>query len=263
MVSDNDVDASVSGIFVKNAGSDKYVGSEKYVVDRHKISARDAQNFQHQGGFGSGGYGAPARPISTGYGAPSRPEEEDDDIKVLPLPIPVALPHPVPSPVPIPYAVKVPVPVPVHHYTTYGSPLGLGKFGAHNGLGGIGGGFGSLGGGLGSLGALGGLGGLNGGLGGLSGLGGLGGLGAGSGNPLLKQALLSNAIGGGGFGDSNFGNPVRAALLSSRSNPLIHLLAAPYIRNIEENDGEDLPTIDELKDLLEESSFGLTGFGDD
>ena len=56
---------------------------------------------------------------------------------------------------------------------------------------------------------------------------------------------------------------IKASLIAGRSNPLIHLLAPPYINNIEENDGEDLPSLDNLQDLLEESSFGLSGFEDE
>ncbi len=32
-----------------------------------------------------------------------------------------------------------------------------------------------------------------------------------------------------------------------KSNPFIHLLAAPYIKNVRENNGEDLPTLDDLQ----------------
>ena len=74
--------------------------------------------------------------------------------------------------------------------------------------------------------------------------------------PYLNQA---------GFGNipNALGNdPIKASFIAARSNPLIHLLAAPYIKNIKENNGEDLPTLDDLQDLLERSSFGLSGFED-
>ena len=71
---------------------------------------------------------------------------------------------------------------------------------------------------------------------------------------------------GGGYGLSlpnALGNdPIKASFLAARSNPLIHLLAAPYIRNIKENNGADLPSIDDIQDLLERSSFGLSGLGE-
>ncbi len=46
--------------------------------------------------------------------------------------------------------------------------------------------------------------------------------------------------------------------MAGKSNPFIHLLAAPYIKNVRENNGEDLPTLDDLQELLERSSFGLS-----
>ena len=58
-------------------------------------------------------------------------------------------------------------------------------------------------------------------------------------------------------------DPIKASFLAARSNPLIHLLAAPYIKNIKENNGEDLPTLEDVQNLLERSSFGLSGFGDE
>lgn len=58
-------------------------------------------------------------------------------------------------------------------------------------------------------------------------------------------------------------DPIKASFLAARSNPLIHLLAAPYIKNIKENNGEDLPTLEDIQNLLERSSFGLSGFGDE
>ena len=58
-------------------------------------------------------------------------------------------------------------------------------------------------------------------------------------------------------------DPIKASFIAARSNPLIHLLAAPYIKNIKENNGEDLPTLEDLQDLLERSSFGLSGFEDE
>ncbi len=60
------------------------------------------------------------------------------------------------------------------------------------------------------------------------------------------------------FGGLGF-DPIKASIVAGRSNPLIHLLAAPYIKNIKENNGEDLPSLDDLQELLERSSFGLTG----
>ena len=65
------------------------------------------------------------------------------------------------------------------------------------------------------------------------------------------DGALPNALGN---------DPIKASFIAARSNPLIHLLAAPYIKNIKENNGEDLPTLEDLQDLLERSSFGLSGF---
>ena len=55
-------------------------------------------------------------------------------------------------------------------------------------------------------------------------------------------------------------DPVKATFISAHSNPLQHLLSAPYLKHIKETDGADLPTLEEIKELLERSSFGLTGF---
>lgn len=85
-----------------------------------------------------------------------------------------------------------------------------------------------------------------------------------------KRKLHSHhlrGVGGSGghpLSPSFYGNdPIRASILASRSNPLIHLLAAPYIKNIKENNGKDLPTLDDLKILLEKSSFGLSDIDED
>ena len=53
---------------------------------------------------------------------------------------------------------------------------------------------------------------------------------------------------------------MKATFISANSNPLQHLLSAPYLKHVKETNGEDLPTLDEIKELLERSSFGLTGF---
>ena len=66
------------------------------------------------------------------------------------------------------------------------------------------------------------------------------------------RTLPSNLI----LGD----DPVKATFISAHSNPLQHLLSAPYLKHVRETDGEDLPTLDEIKELLERSSFGLSGF---
>ena len=71
----------------------------------------------------------------------------------------------------------------------------------------------------------------------------------------------------GSYGFSSLPNalgndPIKASFLAARSNPLIHLLAAPYIRNIRENNGADLPSLDDIQNLLERSSFGLSGLGE-
>ena len=55
-------------------------------------------------------------------------------------------------------------------------------------------------------------------------------------------------------------DPIKASFITAHSNPLLHLLSAPYLKHIKETDGEDLPTIEEVKELLELSSFGLSGF---
>ena len=55
-------------------------------------------------------------------------------------------------------------------------------------------------------------------------------------------------------------DPVKASFITAQSNPLLHLLSAPYLKHVKETDGEDLPTIEEVKELLELSSFGLSGF---
>ena len=55
-------------------------------------------------------------------------------------------------------------------------------------------------------------------------------------------------------------DPVKATFISAHSNPLQHLLSAPYLKHVRETNGEDLPTLDEIKELLERSSFGLSGF---
>ena len=55
-------------------------------------------------------------------------------------------------------------------------------------------------------------------------------------------------------------DPVKATFISAHSNPLQHLLSAPYLKHIKETNGEDLPTLEEIKELLERSSFGLSGF---
>ena len=68
------------------------------------------------------------------------------------------------------------------------------------------------------------------------------------------DSALPNALGN---------DPIKASFIAARSNPLIHLLAAPYIKNIKENNGEDLPTLEDIQDLLERSSFGLSGFEDE
>ena len=68
------------------------------------------------------------------------------------------------------------------------------------------------------------------------------------------DGALPNALGN---------DPIKASFLAARSNPLIHLLAAPYIKNIKENNGADLPTLEDIQDLLERSSFGLSGFEDE
>jgi len=72
------------------------------------------------------------------------------------------------------------------------------------------------------------------------------------------DGALGPLLGGGPLTDVGF-NPVKASILAGRSSPFIHLLAAPYIKNIRENGGADLPTLNDLQDLLERSSFGLTG----
>ena len=58
-------------------------------------------------------------------------------------------------------------------------------------------------------------------------------------------------------------DPIKASFITSNSNPLLHLLTAPYLKHIKETNGEDLPTLEEIKDLLERSSFGLSGFEDE
>ena len=55
-------------------------------------------------------------------------------------------------------------------------------------------------------------------------------------------------------------DPVKASFITAQSNPMLHLLSAPYLKHIKETNGEDLPTIEEVKELLELSSFGLSGF---
>ena len=55
-------------------------------------------------------------------------------------------------------------------------------------------------------------------------------------------------------------DPLKATFISANSNPLQHLLSAPYLKHVKETNGEDLPTLEEIKELLERSSFGLTGF---
>ena len=55
-------------------------------------------------------------------------------------------------------------------------------------------------------------------------------------------------------------DPVKATFISAHSNPLQHLLSAPYLKHIKETNGEDLPTLEEIKEFLERSSFGLSGF---
>ena len=69
---------------------------------------------------------------------------------------------------------------------------------------------------------------------------------------MTYRTLPSNLI----LGD----DPVKATFISAHSNPLQHLLSAPYLKHVRETNGEDLPTLDEIKELLERSSFGLSGF---
>ena len=73
---------------------------------------------------------------------------------------------------------------------------------------------------------------------------------------LLKDGKSNKVFGGLGF------DPIKASIVAGRSNPFIHLLSAPYIKNIKENTGEDLPSLEDLQELLERSSFGLTGLDD-
>ena len=81
-------------------------------------------------------------------------------------------------------------------------------------------------------------------------------------SPLLLGAGGALPFGGldGAIPNALGDDPIKASFIAARSNPLIHLLAAPYIKNIKENNGEDLPTLEDLQDLLERSSFGLSGF---
>ena len=69
--------------------------------------------------------------------------------------------------------------------------------------------------------------------------------------PGMYRTLPANTLGD---------DPIKAAFISAHSNPFLHLLSAPYLKHIKETDGEDLPTIEEVKELLELSSFGLSGF---
>ena len=62
---------------------------------------------------------------------------------------------------------------------------------------------------------------------------------------------FSNGGLGGQIPNALGNDPIKASFIAARSNPLIHLLAAPYIKNIKENNGEDLPTLEDLQDLLE------------
>ena len=55
-------------------------------------------------------------------------------------------------------------------------------------------------------------------------------------------------------------DPIKASFITAHSNPFLHLMSAPYLKHIKETNGEDLPTIEEVKELLELSSFGLSGF---
>ena len=58
-------------------------------------------------------------------------------------------------------------------------------------------------------------------------------------------------------------DPIKASFISAYSNPMLHLLSAPYLKHVKETNGEDLPTIEEVKQILERSSFGLSGFEED
>jgi hypothetical protein len=40
-------------------------------------------------------------------------------------------------------------------------------------------------------------------------------------------------------------------------------MAAPYLRNIKERNGEDLPSLEDIQNLLQKSTFGLMGFEND
>ena len=90
---------------------------------------------------------------------------------------------------------------------------------------------------------------------------------AGAGGAHNGYAVLRPVVPYGGL-DSEIPNalgndPIKASFIAAQSNPLIHLLAAPYIKDIRENNGEDLPTLDDLEDLFERSAFGLSGFADE
>lgn len=48
-----------------------------------------------------------------------------------------------------------------------------------------------------------------------------------------------------------------ASIVAAMSNPFAYLLAAPYLRDLEENDGEDLPTLEDLKQLFQRAAFDM------
>ncbi len=77
------------------------------------------------------------------------------------------------------------------------------------------------------------------------------GLFAGFGGPLGPLLLKEKALGLGN-------DPVKASILAGKANPLIHLLSAPYLKNVRENNGRDLPSIDDFQELLQRSTFGLS-----
>ena len=203
--------------------------------DHHKSTAAQSrssnafstgQNSRPTGTF-QNSYSRPlAIPTTTNsYSTPSKPMSQ---VKVLPLPIPVGLPVPVPHPYQSPY----------HHY----DPYTYGKAGI------LGGSYPLYGNGL------------------------FGGFGSKLLSPLLKEIALggpkglastsefpSAAATALGFHGGIFGSdPIKASLVASKSNPLIHLLAAPYIKNIKESNGEDLPTLDDFQRLLQRATFPLT-----